>query len=225
MDDLKPPQPAAGAEVTVTSTNSATAPTPRSPNDGKQVEKNEEAAAAAEILKTLFGEVGDLIGDYTCAIESNILLHGRMYVTSKFICFYSNLFGLEKKIRIPYQHVKLLTKENTAVVIPNAIAINTHRKEYIFRSFWDRDECFNLISSIVSKYKENPSTRDSVGSIDTDGRPRSDTYDVTVGTRNSSLSVSSSDRREFRTKSVALTGSQSSLGTAAGDAELDSGEI
>jgi hypothetical protein len=48
-----------------------------------------------------------------------------MYITNRFICFYSNLFGLEKKIRIPYSHIRSITKENTAMVIPNAIAIST----------------------------------------------------------------------------------------------------
>jgi hypothetical protein len=63
--------------------------------------------------------------DFSCAVESIVLLHGRMYITNKFLCFYSNLFGLEKKIRIPYSHIKNITKENTAMVIPNAIAITT----------------------------------------------------------------------------------------------------
>lgn len=63
--------------------------------------------------------------DFTCAVESTVLLHGRMYITNRFICFYSNLFGLEKKIRIPYSHIRSITKENTAMVIPNAIAIST----------------------------------------------------------------------------------------------------
>jgi hypothetical protein len=36
--------------------------------------------------------------DYSCALQSKILLHGRMYLTSKNICFYSNLFGFEKKV-------------------------------------------------------------------------------------------------------------------------------
>ena len=63
--------------------------------------------------------------DFSCAVESTVLLHGRMYVSTRFICFYSNLFGLEKKIRIPYSHIKNITKENTAMVIPNAIAIST----------------------------------------------------------------------------------------------------
>lgn len=96
-----------------------------------------------DILKQIFGDIGKLVEgqrallrssclfyplhptDFTCAVESTVLLHGRMYITSKFICFYSNLFGLEKKIRIPYSHIKNITKENTAMVIPNAIAIST----------------------------------------------------------------------------------------------------
>lgn len=83
-----------------------------------------------------------------------MLLHGRMYVTTRFLCFYSNLFGLEKKIRVPYSHITLVTKENTAMVIPNAIAVTTHRKEYLFRSFWDREECFKLLQELISRYEE-----------------------------------------------------------------------
>jgi hypothetical protein len=79
-----------------------------------------------DILFGLFGDVGDLIEDYSCAVESSgILLHGRMYLTIRFLCFYSNLFGLEKKIRIPFLNIKDITKENTAIVIPNAICVST----------------------------------------------------------------------------------------------------
>lgn len=83
-----------------------------------------------------------------------------MYITDKFICFYSNLFGMEKKIRIPYSHITAITKEKTALVIPNAIAITTYRKEYLFRSFWDRDECFNVLKGYVRKYKTLSSRAD-----------------------------------------------------------------
>jgi len=106
-----------------------------------------------DILRQIFGDVGDLIDDFSCAVESTVLLHGRMYVTNRFLCFYSNLFGLEKKIRIPYSHITVITKENTVLVIPNAIAITTYRKEYIFRSFWDRDECYRMLKDFINKYK------------------------------------------------------------------------
>jgi len=91
--------------------------------------------------------------DFSCAVESTVLLHGRLYVTDRFVCFYSNLFGLEKKIRIPFSHIAVVTKENTAVIIPNAIAISTFKKQYIFRSFWDRDHCFFMLKSFINKYR------------------------------------------------------------------------
>lgn len=97
-----------------------------------------------------------------------------MYITNRFICFYSNLFGLEKKIRIPYSHIRSITKENTAMVIPNAIAISTgmiltaplnfnpphhhmiyhtDKKDYTFRSFWDREDCYRILTAFLSKFR------------------------------------------------------------------------
>ena len=116
-------------------------------------DNNKTEISRDEILKQLFGDVGELISDFSCAVESTVLLHGRMYVTNRVLCFYSNLFGLEKKIRIPYSHITVFTKENTALVFPNAIAITTYRKEYLFRSFWDRDECFKLLKDLIAKIK------------------------------------------------------------------------
>lgn len=107
-----------------------------------------------DILRQVFGDVGELIDDFSCAVETTVLLHGRMYLTSRFLCFYSNLFGLEKKIRIPYSHITIITKENTALVIPNAIAIRTYRKEYTFRSFWDRDECYRILKNFIDAFKK-----------------------------------------------------------------------
>lgn len=106
-----------------------------------------------EIVRTIFGDVGAIRRDFSCAIERKILLHGRLYVTERFICFYSNLFGFEKKIKIPYSHITCITKEYTAVFIPNAIAVITARKEYVFRSFWDRDDCFDLLKSFHESFR------------------------------------------------------------------------
>lgn len=48
-----------------------------------------------------------------------------MYVTDKVVCFYSNLFGVEKKLIIQLADIKNISKVNTALVIPNAISIET----------------------------------------------------------------------------------------------------
>jgi hypothetical protein len=75
-----------------------------------------------------------------------------MFVTSRYLCFYSNIFGSEKKIRIPFHHIKEISKRKTALVIPNALSIMTEKKEYIFRSFWERDECFQVLRFVISTY-------------------------------------------------------------------------
>ncbi|CAN0342307.1 unnamed protein product [Ectocarpus fasciculatus] len=41
--------------------------------------------------------------------------------------------------------MRCITKEKTALFIPNAIAIITSKKEYIFRSFWDREDAFKTL--------------------------------------------------------------------------------
>ena len=139
--------------------NSASIKTParRASSKEKEIDTEEDkqdpAAWRDEIVRTIFGDVGAIRRDFSCAIERKILLHGRLYVTERFICFYSNLFGFEKKIKIPYSHVTCVTKENTAVFIPNAIAVITARKEYVFRSFWDRDDCFNLLRAYHEMYR------------------------------------------------------------------------
>jgi hypothetical protein len=53
-----------------------------------------------------------------------------MYVTNRYLCFYSDLFGLDKKIKIPLSHIKAINKENTAMVIPNALNVTSCEKNY-----------------------------------------------------------------------------------------------
>ena len=38
--------------------------------------------------------------DFSCAIASTLAMHGRMYPTSSHVCFYSNVFGRERKVGI-----------------------------------------------------------------------------------------------------------------------------
>ena len=37
--------------------------------------------------------------DYACALQLTGPIHGRLYITQHHICFFSNLFGFEKKVR------------------------------------------------------------------------------------------------------------------------------
>ena len=39
--------------------------------------------------------VGGFSPDYSCAMQKDILVHGRLYVTQNWICFYANIFTWE----------------------------------------------------------------------------------------------------------------------------------
>lgn len=72
-----------------------------------------------------------VVVDFSCAIESTILIHGRLYLSNTALLFYSNLFGIEKKVKIPYSRVKSFAKAKTALLIPNAIQIVTSEGAYV----------------------------------------------------------------------------------------------
>nr|CCA16198.1 conserved hypothetical protein [Albugo laibachii Nc14] len=93
--------------------------------------------------------------DFSCALSATFAMHGRMYPTSDVLCFYSNVFGRERKILIPYQFISTLQK-TTTLMFQLAIRIEVQDdttakpKEYTFTSFWgnNRDCCFKLLTAI-----------------------------------------------------------------------------
>ena len=44
-----------------------------------------------------------LLGDYSCALQKEILVHGRMYVTTNFLCFYANLWKWETAVTVKWK--------------------------------------------------------------------------------------------------------------------------
>eukprot|EP01137_Pigoraptor_chileana_P029953 Opistho-2@15900 len=83
-----------------------------------------------------------LLYDYSCALQKDILLHGRLFVTEKAIYFRSNILGWETTAILPFIDVAAITKERTALFIPNAIQITTREAKYTFSSFISRDQTY-----------------------------------------------------------------------------------
>ena len=88
---------------------------------------------------------------YCCAARMNILLQGVLYVTERAVYFYSpfnnkTIFGHGTKVKIPYDAVRLVKKESTLLIFPNAIRFVLDSGEEIgFASFVSRDTCYSLI--------------------------------------------------------------------------------
>ncbi len=76
-------------------------------------------------FKRLFKQVEDerLIVDYSCALQKDILVHGRLYATKRHLCFYANIFRWETSLVIRWVDVVAINREKTALVIPNAIQV------------------------------------------------------------------------------------------------------
>ncbi|XP_011375996.1 protein Aster-C isoform X2 [Pteropus medius] len=83
-----------------------------------------------------------LIADYACALQRDILLQGRLYLSENWLCFHSNIFRWETTISIALKNITFMTKEKTARLIPNAIQIITEGEKFFFTSFGARDRSY-----------------------------------------------------------------------------------
>ena len=99
----------------------------------------------------LFRSVPDddyLIEDYSCALQRDILLAGRIYISEGHICFSSNILGWVTTLVISFEEVVSVERETTAMVFPNAIAIQTLHARHTFRSLLSREATFDLLIGI-----------------------------------------------------------------------------
>ncbi|EJD54490.1 hypothetical protein AURDEDRAFT_110110 [Auricularia subglabra TFB-10046 SS5] len=89
-----------------------------------------------------------LIEDYGCALQREILVQGRIYISENHLCFHANIFGWVSNEIIPFSEITALEKRMTALIIPNAIQVTTLHKMYTFASFMGRDTAFEVMHNI-----------------------------------------------------------------------------
>lgn len=89
-----------------------------------------------------------LIEDYSCALQRDIILAGRIYISEGHICFSSNILGFVTTLVISFDEIVAIEKENTAMVFPNAIAIQTLHSRHTFRSLLSREATYDLMVNI-----------------------------------------------------------------------------
>ncbi|KAJ8400401.1 hypothetical protein AAFF_G00397840 [Aldrovandia affinis] len=101
-----------------------------------------------EDFRKLFKQLPDterLIVDYSCALQRDILLQGRLYLSENWICFYSNIFRWETLLTVRLKDVCSMTKEKTARLIPNAVQVCTDTDKHFFTSFGARDRTYMMM--------------------------------------------------------------------------------
>ncbi|KAF7649207.1 hypothetical protein LDENG_00145000, partial [Lucifuga dentata] len=101
-----------------------------------------------EDFRKLFKQLPDterLIVDYSCALQRDILLQGRLYLSENWLCFYSNIFRWETLLMVRLKDICSMTKEKTARLIPNAIQLCTDNEKHFFTSFGARDRTYMMM--------------------------------------------------------------------------------
>ncbi|XP_072409340.1 GRAM domain-containing protein 2A isoform X4 [Chiloscyllium punctatum] len=66
---------------------------------------------------------------YSCALQKDILIQGRLYISSNWLCFYANFFGKDIKVTVSVTSVVLVKKHRTAGLLPNGLVIRTKSNE------------------------------------------------------------------------------------------------
>lgn len=89
-----------------------------------------------------------LINDYSAALQRDILLHGRLYVSEGHVCFSSNILGWVTNLVISFDEIVSAEKKSTAVIFPNAIVITTLHARNVFASLVSRDSTYDLLVQI-----------------------------------------------------------------------------
>ncbi|BGP01517.1 hypothetical protein RTG_02692 [Rhodotorula toruloides ATCC 204091] len=104
-----------------------------------------------EKFHSLFKEIPDdeeLIEDYRCALQRDILVQGRLFVSEHFLSFRANIFGWETSLQIPWSEIISVEKRFTAKIVPNAIEVRTLHATHTFASFLSRDAAYALLVAV-----------------------------------------------------------------------------
>uniref|UniRef100_A0A803VBV4 GRAM domain containing 2A n=1 Tax=Ficedula albicollis TaxID=59894 RepID=A0A803VBV4_FICAL len=93
----------------------------------------------------------------SCALQRDILIQGRLYISPNWLCFYANLFGKDIKVVIPVVSVQLIKKHKTARLLPNGLAITTTAsRKYIFVSLISRDSVYDVLRRVCTHLQVPP---------------------------------------------------------------------
>ncbi|XP_029939950.1 GRAM domain-containing protein 2B isoform X2 [Salarias fasciatus] len=100
-------------------------------------------------------ETENLIHAYICALQKEVPYHGRLYITDTNACFYSSVLLKDTKVVIPISYIHIVKKQNTALLVPNALSIRTTEGEkFLFVSLRNRESCYQLLRSLCPQLED-----------------------------------------------------------------------
>ncbi|XP_070701634.1 GRAM domain-containing protein 2B-like isoform X2 [Pempheris klunzingeri] len=99
----------------------------------------------------LFQDISEgenLMQAFTCALQKELIYHGKLFVSVNHVCFHSSLLLKDTKVMIPTSNVREVKKHNSAL---SMLSIQTADGEkYSFVSLRNREMCYKLLQIVCS---------------------------------------------------------------------------
>lgn len=107
---------------------------------------HERSRSFRKLFHALVPEDEQMLASFSCAYQREILVQGRIFISSRHFCFYANIFGWGTIFAIPMIDVTEITEEKTLLMFPNSIQLNTEvRGRVFFASFTNRDKTIKVM--------------------------------------------------------------------------------
>ncbi|GAB5572314.1 GRAM domain-containing protein 2A isoform X3 [Prionailurus iriomotensis] len=92
----------------------------------------------------------------SCALQRDLLLQGRLYISPNWLCFHASLFGKDiKVVVIPVVSVQMIKKHKMARLLPNGLAITTNTSQkYVFVSLLSRDSVYDMLRRVCTHLQD-----------------------------------------------------------------------
>lgn len=94
-----------------------------------------------------------LIDSYSCAWSKELMITGRLYITTCWLLFFSKLLGRNLRVVIPVPEIKKVRRNGT-FIFPTSLEVTTKNSSYQFTSFVKRDECLLKLWEVVLASRE-----------------------------------------------------------------------
>ncbi|XP_038126625.1 GRAM domain-containing protein 2A-like [Cyprinodon tularosa] len=101
---------------------------------------------------------------FTCALQREVLYHGKLYVSDNNLCFYSSVLLKETKVVIAISRIEKIKKHNPTLSV---LSVQTSSGEkYFFASLRNYSLCYGLLQSLCCQEESPKEERPYLSSLE-----------------------------------------------------------
>ncbi|XP_073347584.1 uncharacterized protein [Pagrus major] len=93
-------------------------------------------------------EAENLTQTFTCALQKEVLYHGKLFVSEHHVCFHSSVLLKDTKVVIPASSVMEVKKHNSALSMMSVQTADGEKHSFV--SLRNREMCYKLLETVCS---------------------------------------------------------------------------